>query len=197
MKHKLMPMETTTFKINFEGIAWSQTTDTLPPSFNPDEFTPVELEEQPTKFNLQCAGNVANTDLYKGLVLQDLKKVPAGLKGQLFNSGIQEVTIPLLLISYYNKEKELLWVDHKFVRDGVRVQRKQSFDYALMEMDGLMVITSSLKNCYVNGLPNAEIAGKFITGRNIQHTIEQLQPISGSGFEFIKLEMNSYIGNPR
>ena len=197
MKHKLMPMETTTFKINFEGIAWSQTTDTLPPGFNPDEFTPVEIEGQPTKFNLQCAGNVANTDLYKGLVLQDLKKVPTGLKGQLFNSGIQEVTIPLLLISYYNMEKELLWVDHKFVRDGVRVQRKQSFDYTLLEMDGLKVINSSLKNCHVNGLPNAEIADKLITERNTQHAFEQLQPFSGSGFEFIKLEMNSYIGNPR
>ena len=197
MKHKLMPMETTTFKINFEGIAWSQTKDTIPPTFNPDEFTPVQFSEQPTKFNLQCAGNVANTDLYKGLVLQELQLLPNGFKGQLYNSGVQEVTIPLLLISYYDTEKNLLWVDHKFVREGVRVQRKQSFHYNTMELDGLEIVDSSLKNCFVNGLPNAQIAGKVIQERIRQHSYDQLQPLKGSGFQFIKLELNSYIGNPR
>ena len=197
MKHKLMPMETTTFKINFEGIAWSQTKDTIPPTFNPDEFTPVTFSEQPTKFNLQCAGNVANTDLYKGLVLQEIQLLPKGIQGHLYNSGIQEVTIPLLLISYYDADKNLLWVDHKFVRDGVRVQRKQSFRYDIKELGGLKIVNGSLENCYVNGLPNAEIAGKVIGERNKQHSFDQLQPFKGPGYDFIKLELNSYIGNPR
>tara|TARA_R110002049_G_scaffold72010_6_gene185685 strand:- start:20206 stop:23292 length:3087 start_codon:yes stop_codon:yes gene_type:complete len=197
MKHKLMPMETTVFKINFEGIAWSQTKDTIPPTFDPDEFTPIAFSEQPTKFNLQCAGNVANTDLYKGLVLQELELVPDGVKGQLYNSGIQEVTIPLLLISYYSADMQLLWVDHKFVRDGVRVQRKQSFDYSVEELNDLEIINSSLKNCFVNGMPNVQIAGKVIPERIIQHGYGQLQPFAGSGFEFLKVELNGYIGNPR
>lgn len=197
MKHKLMPMETTVFKINFEGIAWSQTKDTIPPTFDPDEFTPIAFSEQPTKFNLQCAGNVANTDLYKGLVLQELELVPDGVKGQLYNSGIQEVTIPLLLISYYSADMQLLWVDHKFVRDGVRVQRKQSFDYSVEELNDLEIINSSLKNCFVNGMPNVQIAGKVIPERIIQHGYGQLQPFAGSEFEFLKVELNGYIGNPR
>jgi hypothetical protein len=190
-------METTVFKINFEGIAWSQTKDTIPPTFDPDEFTPIAFSEQPTKFNLQCAGNVANTDLYKGLVLQELELVPDGVKGQLYNSGIQEVTIPLLLISYYSADMQLLWVDHKFVRDGVRVQRKQSFDYSVEELNDLEIINSSLKNCFVNGMPNVQIAGKVIPERIIQHGYGQLQPFAGSGFEFLKVELNGYIGNPR
>ena len=185
------------FKINFEGIAWSQTKDTIPPTFNPDEFTPVTFSEQPTKFNLQCAGNVANTDLYKGLVLQEIQLLPEGIEGQLYNSGIQEVTIPLLLISYYDADKNLLWVDHKFVREGVRVQRKQSFHYDIKELDSLKIVNGSLENCYVNGLPNAEIAEKVIGERNKQHSFDQLQPFKGPGYDFIKLELNSYIGNPR
>jgi len=62
MKHKLMPKEVTSFRINFEGIAWSKTQDSIPKTFNPDEFTPVEFTDAPTKFNLQAAGNVAGSD---------------------------------------------------------------------------------------------------------------------------------------
>ncbi len=195
MKHKLMPMETTSYKINFEGIAWSLAKDTIPPTFNPDEFTPIALTEQPTKFNLQSAGNVANTDLYKRVSLQDVRISPKTITGELFNSGIQEVTIPLLLVSYYDADKNLVWVDHKFVKDGVRVQRKQPFEYELMAVSGVRVINSSLDNCYVNGLPNSSIANHAVPNRRDGH--EQLQSLSGDGFEFVKIEMNSYIGNPR
>jgi len=197
IKHKLMPKETTTFKINFEGIAWASTKDTLPPTFNPDEFTPVLLSEQPSKFNLQCAGNVANTDLYKAVSLQELEISKEKITGTLFNSGVQEVTIPQLLISYYDETKELLWVDHSFLAQGVRVQRKQFFDYAPMDISELKVINNSLENCFVNGLPNASISEKIFKNRNTTHAKNQLQAFKGSGFDFIKLEMNSYIGNPK
>lgn len=197
MKHKLMPMETTSFKINFEGIAWSKTKDTIPPTFDPDEFTPVELEEQPTKFNLQCAGNIANTDLYKGLSLQSLALEKDRVSGELYNSGIQEVTIPLLLVSYYDQDGQLVWVDHKFVQEGVRVQRKQDFDYGFLDVSELEIVVSSLENCFVNGQPNSSIARKAIPDRNSGHGGEQLQPVKGAGFDFVKFELNSYIGNPK
>ncbi len=197
MKHKLMPKETTHFKINFEGIAWSSTKDTLPPTFNPDEFTPIALEEQPTKFNLQCAGNVANTDLYKQVSLQQLSYQEGVIQGVLFNSGIQEVTIPQLLVSYYNDKKELVWIDHNFLAEGVRIQRKQYFNYSPINTSNVEVINTSLEFCFVNGLPNAAIAEKIFPNRNYAHNEEQLQPLKGNGFDFIKLEMNSYIGNPK
>ena len=197
MKHKLMPKETTVFKINFEGIAWSSTKDTLPPTFDPDQFTPMNFEDQPTNFNLQSAGNVANTDLYKGVALQDMEYTEQGFNGVLFNAGVQEVTIPQLIISYYNKENELLWVDHSFVPEGVRIQRKQFFNYKPLELDSLEVIRSDLKNCFVNGMPNASIAEKVFPNRNYSHGASQTQPFSGVGFEFIKFEINSYIGNPK
>ncbi|KKN22221.1 hypothetical protein LCGC14_0917460 [marine sediment metagenome] len=197
MKHKLMPMEITSFKVNFEGIAWSQTQDTLPPTFDPDEFTPTELEEQPTKFNLQCAGNVANTDLYKAVAFQKMTLDEKRITGELFNSGIQEVTIPLLLVSYYDAEKNLIWVDHTFVQEGIRVQRKQAFHYNLMSMECVSLINSSLDNCFVNGLPNADIARKVIPDRNLNHAYLQLQPVSRPDYDFLKLELNSYVGNPK
>ncbi|MBM1107466.1 hypothetical protein JQC67_15030 [Aurantibacter crassamenti] len=197
VKHKLMPKETTPFKVNFEGIAWSSTKDTMPPTFNPDEFTPIALDEQPIKFNLQTAGNVANTDLYKRVALQNLEFTNYGINGVLYNSGIQEVTIPQLLISYYNEEHELLWVDHQFMTEGIRVQRKQFFTYLPLEIDCIKVIESSLENCYVNGLPNASITKKVFPNREYEHSHAQEQQYNGTGFSFIKFDINSYIGNPK
>lgn len=197
LKHKLMPKETTAFRIDFEGIAWSSTKDTIPPTFDPDEFTPINFEERPTKFDLQCAGNVAISDLYKQLALQDIRTQGEKITGTLFNSGVQEVTIPQLLISYYDKNKELIWVDHHFLREGVRVQRKQYFEYDIAQLEGLKVLKSDLEHCFVNGLPNASIAEKIFPSRNEVHPLAPLQPISGDGFSFIKIELNSYIGNPK
>jgi len=197
IKHKLMPKETTPFKINFEGIAWSSTRDTMPPTFDPDQFTPVALDEQPVKFNLQSAGNVANTDLYKSVALQNLEFSDYGINGSLYNGGIQEVTIPQLLVSYYDDKHELLWVDHQFLNEGVRVQRKQFFNYQPLDVSEICIIESSLENCFVNGLPNESITKKVFPRRDYSHGHAQLQPYEGRGYSFLKFDINSYIGNPK
>ncbi|MDV7186817.1 hypothetical protein R3X25_05940 [Lutibacter sp. TH_r2] len=197
IKHKLLPKETTSFRVDFEGIAWLNPNEKVPETFNPHEFTPISLEEQPTKFNLQCAGNVATTDLYKKVAITNLDIDKNTINGTLFNYGIQEVTIPQLLVSYYNSTKEIVWVEHQFLREGVRIQRKQTFNYPIQLNDSLEVINSSLENCFVNGLPNKSIAQKVVPTRNNTHLNEQVQPLDNStDFEYFKIELNNYIGNP-
>jgi len=198
IKHKLLPKETTSFRVDFEGIAWLKTNEKVPETFNPHEFTPITLKEQPTKFNLQCAGNVATTDLYKNVAITNLSINPKHIEGTLFNYGIQEVTIPQLLISYYNENKEIIWVEHQFLREGIRVQRKQYFKYPLQLNDNIKVINSNLENCFVNGLPNKSISEKVVPNRNEMHLKEQLQPLgNNTNFNYFKIEVNNYIGNPR
>ena len=196
VKHKLMPKEASAFKINFEGIAWSKTQDSIPKTFNPDEFTPVEFEEQPTKFNLQVAGNVSKSDLYKGATLSYLNISKNYISGKLFNSGLEEVTIPQLLFTYYDKNKQMLWVDHQFIPEGIRQQRQQPFEYPILKNDTIQVINNDMKNCFVNGLPNAAISNKIIPNRIINQTHSVLQPIKNANYSFIKIEINTYIGNP-
>ena len=197
IKHKLMPKEITSFKVKFEDIAWLKNTDVKPATFNPNEFTPLDIKGIPATFDIQCAGNVAITDFYTQVALSDLAISDKALKGTLFNYGIQEVTIPELLISYYNNKKELIYVDHFFVREGVRVQRKQYFNYTFLNLKKLALLQSSLKNCFVNGLPNESIAKAVVPNRNSQSEEEQLQQVKGEGFDYIKVEINNYIGNPR
>lgn len=196
VKHKLMPKEVSSFRINFEGIAWSKTQDSIPKTFNPDEFTPVEFDEQPTKFNLQVAGNVSGSDLYKKATLSDLEISSDAISGRLFNSGLEEITIPQLLITYYDEHKNMIWVDHLFLEEGIRQQRQHPFEYALLKDNGILVISDDMKNCFVNGLPNEAISNKIVPDRIINQTHAKLQPIDNPNYKFIKIEINSYIGNP-
>lgn len=196
VKHKLMPKETSVFKINFEGIAWSKTEDSIPNTFNPDEFTPIELEEQPTKFNLHAAGNVSGSDLIKITEISDLTITADQVSGNLYNSGLHEITIPQLLISYYNSNQEIMWVDHIFVKEGVRQQRKQNFEYKLLTEAEVTLISDDMENIFINGLPNEDISSKIVPNRIERHHYSELQKISHPNFDYIKIETNNYIGNP-
>ncbi|MGB3776527.1 MAG: hypothetical protein WA951_14805, partial [Leeuwenhoekiella sp.] len=197
LKHKLMPKEISSFRVDFEGIAWLEKDAAVPETFNPDEFTPIELASEPVKFNLQCAGNVATTDLYKSVTINELRFENGKLQGKLFNYGVEEVTIPQLIYSYYDEESELKWVDHQYLREGIRVQRKQSFSRIPEEVQDVCIIDSTMKNVYINGLPNKAIAGKVVPKRKIEHRELALQKLEGQGYSSIKIEVNNYIGNPK
>ncbi|MCA0132593.1 hypothetical protein [Winogradskyella alexanderae] len=196
VKHKLMPKEVSSFRINFEGIAWSKTKDSIPSTFNPDEFTPVELEEQPTKFNLQVAGNVSGSDLFKNTSVSINSLKDQNLYGNLVNTGTEEVTIPQLLISYYDENKKLKWVDHLFLEEGIRQQRKQNFRYEIIDDSPAILVNDNMENCFVNGLPNKDIASKIVANRIQNHHNEEYQAIDHAQFKYIKLEINTYIGSP-
>jgi hypothetical protein len=74
---------------------------------------------------------------------------------------------------YYDETKELLYVDHFFLREGVRAC-KQYFDYKLLDLTKCKIIQSSLKNCFVNGLPNGDLARTIIPNRKLEQE-KQLQ----------------------
>ncbi|MDY8134650.1 hypothetical protein [Aquimarina sp. 2201CG5-10] len=196
MKHKLIPKEITSFRINFEGIAWLDINESKPDTFDPEQFTVLELKDRPIEFNLQCAGNVATTDLYKGVAVNDIVITDDKISGVFFNSGLEEVTIPQLLISYYDSNKKMIWVDHKYLREGIRPQRKQYFEYTFKDVSNIEIIDENLDNVYVNGLPNVEISQKVVPNRKPDLKSLALLPVNGKGFSYIKLEINTYIGAP-
>lgn len=197
IKHKLMPKEITSFKINFEEIAWSSNNTKKPETFNPNEKFLKTLKTKPITFDIQSAGNVTTTDLYHQVGISELDINKTHCKGTLFNFGLQEVTVPELLISYYNQNKELIYVDYLYLNVGVRVQRKQYFEYQFKNLKNIESIVSTTENCFVNGLPNKSISEKIVPKRKWNQHEEQLQPIKGEGFDYIKIELNNFIGNPK
>ncbi|TDQ31081.1 MFS transporter [Zeaxanthinibacter enoshimensis] len=191
LKHKLLPKESTSFKILFEETAWNNNEDQKPGTYDPALQFPLQLRSLPTRFNLQCAGNISTSDLYKSIGLQTLDIQNGLVNGTLYNSGIQEVTIPQLLVSYYDEEGKLLWVDHQFLEDAIRVQRTGEFSYPLLDINQYTILDQRMDLCFVNGLPNPA-SGFTGTG-----DITELQYHQGAGFEYIKFDLNGYVGNPK
>ncbi|MGB5980886.1 MAG: hypothetical protein WBG46_01965 [Nonlabens sp.] len=187
LKHKLLPMEQSPFKIGFQGIAWSTTKDEIPSVYDPDHYTPLFFENAPTKFAIQAAGNVSTEDLDEPLTISDLNLQSKQLTGSLFNTGIQEVTIPQMLTSYYNENQELIWLDNYFVSESVRPYRKQKFEVTLQDLKGLKVIDQDMSNCYVNGMPNKILSTPQT--KTLQKTDMQSIP-------YVSLMTNSYISKP-
>ena len=196
LKHKLLPRETTVFRVDFEDVAWQDTSEEVPSTFEPNQFTPARLKATPSYFNLQCAGNISNKDLYKNVVLQQVQIGDKNINGTLFNSGIQEITVPQVLVSYYGADKELLWVDQQFLQEGIRVQRKKNFSYPLLDLTGLKVLNEDMSLCFVNGLPNP--VGSAAEAINFKvHRERLLQPASNDAYDFVKIDLNAYVGNPK
>ncbi len=194
VKHKLLPKESTMFRIDFEGIAWLLPDESIPETFNPDEFTPIDLKETPVSFSLHCGSNVATTDLYKGLSLASSRVQGGSVHGRLFNHGTKEITIPQIIMGYYNKNKELIWVEHKFLEDGIRVQRKLDFNYTFSALNDIQVVQSSTDNCFVNGLQNKSNSHSFNALKSSGLTMN-LQPVKDKNFNYFSIQLNSFIGN--
>lgn len=195
IKHKLMPKEITSFKVDFESIAWLDLNSSIPYKFNPKEFTPINLTELPVNFNLHCTGNVSGLEFYTHVELSDLHMNDSIMGGSLFNSGTQEVTVSQLLISYYNPDKELIWMDTKFLEEGIRQQKNLLFNCDINELTDIHIIKNSTENCTINGISNATVARNYVPNRIFLHQYKNLQPLLNQA-GFVKIELNNFLGNP-
>ncbi len=196
IKHKLLPKEATFYRINFEGIAWLEQHQEKPTTYDPDLFTDINLLENPVNFEVQVTANVATTDLYQAVSPSKVYQKENILSGFLFNSSMEEATIPQLLIGYYNDKKELVWVESKYIDESVRQQRKRPFSENLFDNELPEIIASGLKTTSVNGLPNERISDKVIPDRNDSGIDQSLIKVNGMTYSYIAIITNNYIGNP-
>ena len=146
---------------------------------------------------LHTAENTSNSDLYKDIVLSEINITPNNVSGTLFNSGIQEITVPQMIITFYNEDKEMIWVDNLFLKEGIRQERKLRFNYPIPLDPKIKTVSDDMSFCFVNGLPNKDIAFKIIPNRIKNHTNGKLQKVDHPLFSYIRIELNFYIGNPK
>jgi len=180
VKHKLLPKETTPFLIQFD-ITYDE----------------EKLYQVPSNFEVQVKANVATTDLYQTVAPSQIDINESQLNGFLFNPSIEAATIPQLLISYYNENKELIWTEAVYIDESVRPQRKRPFSILLEDLELPIVLASHLDNVSINGLPNQSISDKVHPNRNKSGEKEFLLPVDNKPYSFISITTNAYIGNPR
>jgi hypothetical protein len=129
----------------------------------------LQIKQNPVNFNIQCAG-VAPLPIctkWRYLILKYTTK-----KG-LYSITDQEVTIPGLLISYYNSEKIDLCGSLFYSLKTSECSVKQYFEYNLLNLK--ILIQSSVKNCFVNGLPNVLLPKKWFPIDKWNQVEEQLK----------------------
>ena len=187
--HKILPKEVVPFRVGFEGVAGSILSDTLKVGdFKPNDYTPPNLLKPTTQFVMQSQAVVTARDLTRNLAIQDLQVVRGSdglyrLNGRLLNIGTDEATIPHVLVTLYDADGSVAWVDDLFVEQAIRPQRSRAFSVVLHERTEVETIASD-QGRYATVLGDLNIT-------NIQADHMPLPP--ESGFASLRISVHAYV----
>ena len=159
----------------------------IPETFDPEQVTAINLTEGPVTFDLHVASHVASNELYKDVTFQDVEVRDGAVQGRLFNFGLKEATVPQVMISYYNDNKQLVDVQSYFIEEGIRSQRSTHFTIPI-KFNSNEILSEDLSKCYVNGLPNGDLSPTFNRMQS-QYNLGEFIPVKNG---FIRLSLNIY-----
>ena len=191
MIHKLLPGETTPFRVDFEGVAGALITDTTKVGdFKPGDFTPPQLAQPVEVFAVNGKAVVTGRDLVRTLAIQDLQTSVAAdgtisVSGSLYNTGTAEATIPELLITCYDAAGQVLWVEQHFEEAGVLPLERRPFS---VRVTAAAAVTTLLPEGY---LSPAAVAGALTATAP-----ERLALPAGAGYASLRLSVQSFTGAP-
>ncbi|MBE7170605.1 MAG: hypothetical protein INR73_08440 [Williamsia sp.] len=189
--HKVLPKEVVPFRIEFEETAWVKQDDNSPLKFDPAQFTAYTFKHPPVQFKVLARAVVTDRDMYRDAGVEEMRFSEGKIKGEIYNYGIEEISVPQVLFTYYDGDSSVRYVDHLFLRDGVRQQAKQLFERKLPDFKRVLVIKrAEIKDFYVNGLPQDSFEDHYRTT-----TRPELIPLP-NGPGYTRLQVHSYIGNP-
>jgi hypothetical protein len=164
-----------------------------------DDVGPVEFDPRTiTPLTLPKGSLVASVDVYARAVVSRVV-APSGLvidavhtevredgetyiTGIVRNDGVNEATVPHLLVSYFDLDRTLVWVDHLYLPSSIAPQASASFAFAVAHVEGLRV----------SGLPTGAYAGP--SHENIATTpvrTSELPP--SSQFASFSLDVTSFV----
>jgi len=188
--HEVLPKEVVPFRIEFEETAWIKNDDLRPLRFDPKEFTAISFSTPPKGFKLLARAVVADRDLYRDAGVQNIQ-VHNQITADVYNFGIEEISVPQVLFTYYDQDSTVRWVDDLFLKDGVRQQASASFRKKLPLLKDVEIIkVGKQEDFYINGLPQLTFKNHY------RNTVRPGLMCLPSGREYIRLLLNCYIGNP-
>ncbi|MDP9316274.1 MAG: hypothetical protein M3R24_36395 [Chloroflexota bacterium] len=145
MMHKLFPKEGTPFRVDFEGVAGAAVSDTATAGeFEPGAYSPLNLSRRVASFQVYASAVVTGRDLERDVGIQNIQVALGAdgrprISGDLYNVGTMEAIIPHLLITLYDADGRVVWVDHAFIESAIRSQRGQPFDVPITPIASVQV----------------------------------------------------------
>ena len=118
--HRLLPGESSAFRIDFEGYLKIQDQD-FNAAYDPEQFSVAELEALPSGVSLELSTTVCAPDYYKSLQLADINISPDGtfLNLNVTNDGTEIVSTLQMKLSYLNSESRLTWVEPFYLQNNL------------------------------------------------------------------------------
>ena len=150
IRHVLFPKETTTFRVDFEQY-FHQLEEQ-------QKDTSLQTPPKPHSFVVFIRSMVSSEGFYQHTGVQSVSLSQDSLmQGDVINFGAKQVIIPQLLFSYFQNDKELIWVEPIYLQGGIRSQRKKPFSHKLPNLDSIKIIDQGNDdNLRVNGVSRRE-----------------------------------------
>jgi hypothetical protein len=152
-----------------------------PLSFTPNASWSYILPKDKTigRFDLYAKAVVTQRDLDRDVGVQQLTveaqqndgQVQWLLKGNLINAGVKEAVIPHLLVTFYDTDNQVVWVDHFFLPQSLRPQRSMAFAVPLT--------------------PRQAIAPMPIPGNSFANALTTLTTLTGPRADWLALPTDS------
>jgi hypothetical protein len=139
INHRLLPGESTPFRVDFEGKVPTGVTGLPNRTYDPDAFIPLVLEpgQKVSSADVYAKAVVTPEADQPDLQLLGLRIVDEGglryLEGTVRNDGVTEVAIPHVLLTYRDKDGNPAYVDHSYLPSSIAPQRSQDFRIALVD----------------------------------------------------------------
>ncbi len=193
LKHHLMPKEVCSFRVDFEEIAWQNTFVDLPKKFDPEFSNPFNFQRAPTNFKMFVKALASDQKSYENSGLQNVIVQDERIMGQIQNYGVEQISIPLLISSWYDQKRNLRWVENAYQKKGIRSQRNKDFSIPLPSFESLKTVYEGQDNdLFVNGIRRSEYGRKLKIQNNdfndLQFIKTNLQDVP-----YFKLQLNNFI----
>ena len=192
MIHKILPKEVTPFRVDFEGVAGlTLAGEPAPVVFEPDAFYPIDLETAPFRFEVYGRALVTPYDLSRHVSIQNIAiretaEQQFELSGELHNTGTAEATIPHLLLTYYDENNHVVWVDDFYIENSVRPQRTIPFTVQLTPRNEVETLIDQ-GDAYANILQeDVNLSADWL---------ERIPLPEGSGYSSVRLSVHYFSGS--
>ena len=130
--HRLLPGESSPFRIDFEGYLKIQDQD-FNAAYDPEHFSVVELEKLPSNISLALSTTVCAPEYYKSLGFADMKisEDDKVLNLTVSNKGTEIVSTLQIKLSYLDKENRLGWVEPFYLQNNLLPGEKRQITVPL------------------------------------------------------------------
>ena len=136
--HRLLPGESSPFRIDFEGYLKIQDQD-FNAAYDPEHFSVVELEKLPSNISLALSTTVCAPEYYKSLGFADMKisEDDKVLNLTVSNKGTEIVSTLQIKLSYLDKENRLGWVEPFYLQNNLLPGEKRQITVPLSPLPKL------------------------------------------------------------